>query len=211
VLLDDHEIHLCTAGRYGFTRSDEAIVNERCHFGYRRIHIMLKRECIIVYHKKLFRLYRDEKLFVRKRRGRKRTLGMRAPMLAPLLSNQRWSLDFVSDQFTYGRRLRVLSVIDNCTRECIALVADTSLWGCCMAREFHQIIAQRRSPKIMVKDKGTEFTSNANLKWADEAKVELHYIAPVKPNIMVLLKASMASSEMKGSTTPIQLIASNPR
>jgi putative transposase len=159
----------------------KAIAHERRRFGYRRIHSMLKREGTVVNHKRLFRLYREEKLSVRKRGGRKRALGTRAPMLVPLMPNQRWSLDFVSDQFTDCRRFRVLTLIDDCTRECIALVADTSLSGKRMARELHHIIAQRGSPKLIVSDNGTEFTSNAILNWADEAKVDWHYIAPGKP------------------------------
>ena len=120
----------------------KAIAHERRRFGYRRIHVLLRRGGMMVNHKRLFRLYREEKLSVRKRGGRKRALGTRAPMLVPLLPNQRWSLDFVSDQFTDCRRFRVLTVIDDCTRECIALIADTSLSGRCVARELHQIIAQ---------------------------------------------------------------------
>jgi putative transposase len=158
----------------------KAIAHERRRFGYRRIHVMLKREGMLVNHKKLFRLYREEKLSVRKRGGRKRALGTRAPMLVPLLPNQRWSLDFVSDQFTDCRRFRVLTVIDDCTRECIALVADTSLSGRRVVRELNQLMLQRGAPKMVVSDNGTEFTSNAILNWADEAKVEWHYIAPGK-------------------------------
>lgn len=175
--------------RYASVRPDDgvlrdrmkAIAIERRRFGYRRIHVLLRREGVTVNHKRLFRLYREEKLSVRKRQGRKRALGTRAPMLVPQLPNQRWSLDFVSDQFTDCRRFRVLTVIDDCTRECIALVADTSLSGKRVARELHQIIAQRGSPKMIVSDNGTEFTSNAILNWADEAKVDWHYIAPGKP------------------------------
>ncbi len=175
--------------RYASVKADDtklrdrmkAIARERRRFGYRRIHIMLKREGTRVNHKKLFRLYREEKLSVRKRGGRKRALGTRAPMLVPLMPNQRWSLDFVSDQFTDCRRFRVLTVIDDCTRECIALVADTSLSGRRVARELNQLIMQRGVPKMVVSDNGTEFTSNAILNWADEAKVEWHYIAPGKP------------------------------
>ena len=159
----------------------KAIAHERRRFGYRRIHVLLKREGVSVNHKRLFRLYREEKLSVRKRGGRKRALGTRAPMLVPLLPNQRWSLDFVSDQFTDCRRFRVLTVIDDCTRECIALVADTSLSGRRVARELNQLMLQRGTPKMVVSDNGTEFTSNAILNWADEAKVEWHYIAPGKP------------------------------
>jgi putative transposase len=90
-------------------------------------------------------------------------------------------LDFVSDQFTDCRRFRVLTVIDDCTRECIALVADTSLSGSRVARELNQLMLQRGVPKMVVSDNGTEFTSNAILNWADETKVEWHYIAPGKP------------------------------
>ena len=175
--------------RYASVRPDDAALRERMkaiaierrRFGYRRIHVLLRREGVTVNHKRLFRLYREEKLSVRKRSGRKRALGTRAPMLVPLLPNQRWSLDFVSDQFTDCRRFRVLTVVDDCTRECLGLIADTSLSGHRVARELHNIIAQRGSPKMIVSDNGTEFTSNAILKWADEVKVEWHYIAPGKP------------------------------
>ena len=137
--------------RYVSVRADDAILRdrvkaialERRRFGYRRIHVLLLRDGMTVNHKRLFRLYREEKLSVRKRGGRKRALGTRAPMLVPQLPNQRWSLDFVSDQFTDCRRFRVLTVIDDCTRECIALVADTSLSGRRVARELSQLIQQR--------------------------------------------------------------------
>ena len=175
--------------RYVSVRADDtmlrdrmtAIARERRRFGYRRIHVLLRREGMTVNHKRLFRLYREEKLSVCKRGGRKRALGTRAPMLVPLLPNQRWSLDFVSDQFTDCRRFRVLTVINDCTRECIALVADTSLSGKRVARELNQLMQQRGVPKMVVSDNGTEFTSNAILNWADEAKVDWHYIAPGKP------------------------------
>ena len=159
----------------------KAIAHERRRFGYRRIHVLLRREGMMVNHKRLFRLYREEKLSVRRRGGRIRALGTRAPMLVPLMPNQRWSLDFVSDQFTDCRRFRVLTVIDDCTRECIALVADTSLSGRRVARELNQLMMHRGVPKMVVSDNGTEFTSNAILNWANEAKVEWHYIAPGKP------------------------------
>lgn len=132
-------------------------------------------------HKKLFRLYREEKLTVRKRGGRKRAIGTRAPMLAPMTANDRWSLDFVSDQLTDGRRFRVLPVVDDCTRECLALVADTSLSGLRVVRELDRIIEERGKPRMIVGDNGSEFTSDAILQWADRAKVDWHYIAPGKP------------------------------
>jgi len=102
-------------------------------------------------------------------------------MLIPLAPNQRWPLDFVSDQLTDCRRFRVLTVVDDCTRECLALVADTSLSGQRVARELDRIIAERGRPKMVVSDNGSEFTSNAILRWADETRVDWHYIAPGKP------------------------------
>jgi putative transposase len=103
--------------------------SERRRFGYRRLHILLRREGWRINHKKLRRVYREEGLQVRKRGGRKRAVGTRAPMTLPSGVNQRWSLDFVSDAFSDGRRFRILTIVDDFTRECLALVADTSLSG----------------------------------------------------------------------------------
>ncbi|MGO7208273.1 IS3-like element ISRle4 family transposase, partial [Rhizobium ruizarguesonis] len=159
---DDHELR----------ERMKALAHERRRFGYRRIHVLLRREGHLVNHKRLFRLYREEKLTVRKRGGRKRAIGTRAPMLVPMVANDRWSLDFVSDQFTDGRRLRILTVVDDCTRECLALVADTSLSGLRVARELDRIIEERGKPRMIVSDNGSEFTSNAILQWADRTKVD---------------------------------------
>jgi putative transposase len=175
--------------RYETVRPDDAalrermkaIAHERRRFGYRRLHVLLKREGHVVNHKKLFRLYREEKLTVRRRGGRKRAIGTRAPMLIPLRPNERWSLDFVSDQLTDGRRFRILTIVDDCTRECLALLADTSLGGIRVARELDRLMIERGKPKMIVSDNGSEFTSNAILGWADKARVEWHYIAPGKP------------------------------
>lgn len=130
--------------RYQSVRADDTdlreamkkVAAERRRFGYRRIHVMLGRQGIHMNQKKLRRLYREEKLAVRKRGGRKRALGTRRPMVVPSRANERWSLDFVSDAFTDGRRFRVLAVVDDFSRECLALVADTSLSGLRMTREL---------------------------------------------------------------------------
>src|SRR3954466_12051030 len=140
--------------RYETTRADDvslrqrlrAIAQERRRFGYRRLPGLLKREGYMINHKKLFRLYREEKLAVRRRGGRKRAIGTRAPMMVPKAPNERWSLDFVSDQFTDGRRFRILTVVDDCTRESLALVADTSLSGARVARELDRLLAARGNP-----------------------------------------------------------------
>ncbi len=116
-------------------------------------------------HKKLRRLYREEKLEVRKRGGRKRALGTRRPMVLPSRANERWSLDFISDAFTDGRRFRVLAVVDDFSRQCLALVADTSLSGLRMTRELDTIITRRGKPHTIVSDNGTEMTSMAVLNW----------------------------------------------
>ena len=132
-------------------------------------------------HKKLRRIYREEKLQVRRRGGRKRALGTRKPMVLPGAPNRRWSLDFVSDAFTDGRRFRILTVVDDFTRENLALIADTSLSGLRVTRELDQIIAERGMPGTIVSDNGTEFTSMAILRWVQETGIDWHYIAPGKP------------------------------
>ena len=175
--------------RYKSIRSDDAdireamksIAHERRRFGYRRIHVMLTRQGIHVNQKKLRRLYREEKLQVRKRGGRKRAIGTRRPMLLPNRCNERWSLDFVSDAFTDGRRFRVLTIVDDYSRECLSLVADTSLSGLRVAIELDTLIRDRGKPNTIVSDNGTELTSMAVLKWCQETGVDWHYIQPGKP------------------------------
>ncbi len=170
--------------RYASRRSDDAelrarlkaLASERRRFGYRRLHILLKREGVALNHKKLFRLYREERLTVRRRGGRKRALGTRAPMTLPQGPNQRWSLDFVSDMLVDGRRFRVLVVVDDFTRECLALVVDTSLSGIRVARELDALVAVRGRPLMIVSDNGTELTSRAILQWQEDQtrRVALH-------------------------------------
>ena len=175
--------------RYEVVRQDDPVLRERLkelakvrrRFGYRRLHVFLRREGHEVNHKRLFRIYREEQLHVRRRGGRKRAMGTRAPMVLPLLPNQRWSLDFVSDQLTDGRRFRIMTVVDDCTRECLALIADTSLSGARVARELATLFDARGTPQAVVSDNGTEFTSNAILKFVDDRKFDWHYIAPGKP------------------------------
>src|SRR5215831_2169715 len=118
----------------------------RRRFGYRRLHILLQREGITLNHKKLRRLYTEERLQVRRRGGRKRALGTRVPLTPPHGPNQRWSMDFVHDQLGDGRRFRILAIVDDFTRECLALVADTSLSGLRVGRELDAIIAERGKP-----------------------------------------------------------------
>lgn len=110
-------------------------------------------------------LNKSTRLAVRRRGGRKRTIGTRAPITVPMAPNDRWSLDFVSDQLTDLRRFRILTVVDDCTRGCLALVADTSLSGTRMARELERLMIARGTPKTVVSDNGCWFNSNAILTW----------------------------------------------
>jgi putative transposase len=158
-----------------------ALARERRRFGYRRLLIFLRREGFVVNHKRLFRLYREERLTVRRRRGRKRALGTRTPMPVPALPHDLWALDFVADQFVSGRRFRILAIYDVCTRRCLAAIADFSLSGKRVARELDRLIAAHGKPGTIGSDNGTELTSNAILTWTADSQVDWHYIDPGKP------------------------------
>ena len=149
--------------RYRSSRPDDAAVRARLRelaavrrrFGYRRLLVLMRREGLVMNHKKFRRLYREERLQVRRRGRRKRAIGTRAPMTIPQGPNQRWSLDFLSDAFADGRRFRIFAVVDDFTRECLALVADTSLPGLRIVRELEAIVAVRGRPAMCVSDNGT--------------------------------------------------------
>lgn len=174
---------------YRSTRPDDGplrarlreLAAERRRFGYRRLSYLLVRESIAPNHRKLLHIYRDEGLRVRRRGGRKRALSTRASMTIPQGPNQRWSLDFVSDSFICGRRFRILCVVEDFSRECLALVADTSISGARVARELTTIIGQPGKPHMIVSDNGTELTSTAILRWSKEPRVEWYHTAPGKP------------------------------
>jgi len=157
------------------------LAHERRRFGYRRLGIMLEREGWMINHKKLYRLYKEEGLAVRRRRSRKRALGTRRPILVPDRANQRWSLDFVSDAFTDGRRFRILCIVDDFSREALATVVDRSLSGVRVTHELDRLINKRGKPDMIVSDNGTELTSHAVLRWCQHSQVNWHYIAPGKP------------------------------
>ena len=175
--------------RYAPKRPDEAALRKRLRelalqrrrFGYRRLPILLRREGIALNHKKLYRLYREERLTVHKRGGRKRALGTRAPLVLPQGPNQRWSLDFVSASLIDGRRFRILCVIDDFSRECLATVVDTSLPGTRVVRELDRIAEARGLPCLVVSDNGTELSSKARLDWQQDRGVAWPDLAPGKP------------------------------
>ena len=157
------------------------LANERRRFGYRRLFILLRREGEPSGINRIYRVYREEGLTVRRRRARRKAIGTRAPILVEARANARWSLDFVHDQFGCGRRFRILNVVDDVTRECLAAIPDTSISGRRVARELTTLIERRGKPGMIVSDNGTELTSNAILDWCAAQHVQWHYIAPGKP------------------------------
>jgi putative transposase len=154
---------------------------ERRRFGYRRLAIMARREGVMCNVKRIRRVYREAGLAVRRRKGRKRALGTRVPLPRPDRINQIWSLDFVSDALSCGRKLRLLGVMDQCSREGLNLTVDTSLPGLRVVRELDLLVKMRGCPKLIVSDNGPELTSRAVLLWAQERNIDWHYIDPGKP------------------------------
>ena len=175
--------------RYRSIRPDDSalrdrlrgLAQERRRFGYRRLFILLRRDGEPSGITRIYRLYREEGLAVRKRRTRRKAIGTRAPILVEAKPNARWSLDFVHDQLDNGRRFRVLNIVDDVTRECLASVADTSISGARVVRELTALVARRGRPEMIISDNGTELTSNAVLKWAQDHCMQWHYIAPGRP------------------------------
>lgn len=157
------------------------LAGERRRFGYRRLHVMLVREGQMVNHKRVYRLYQAEGLSVRKR-GRKRvSREARLPLEAPSGPNQCWSLDFVSDTLSWGRKIRMLTVVDAFSRESLAIEVDTSLPGVRVARVLDRIVEERGVPREITLDNGPELTSRALDQWAYERGVRLRFIEPGKP------------------------------
>jgi putative transposase len=157
------------------------LANQRRRFGYRRLFILLREQGERSGINRIYRLYREEGLTVRKRKARRRAIGTRTPLLVEAKVNARWSLDFIHDQIGSGRRFRILNIVDDVTRECLAAIPDTSISGKRVARELTTLISVRGKPQMVVSDNGTEFTSNAVLAWAKDHRVEWHYISPGRP------------------------------
>ena len=128
------------------------LANERRRFGYRRLFVLLRREGEPSGINRIYRLYSEEGLTVRKRKARRKAIGARAPILVEARVNARWSLDFVHDQFACGRRFRVLNVVDDVTRECLAAIPDTSISGRRVVRELTALIERRGKPGMIVSD-----------------------------------------------------------
>lgn len=165
-----------------FVRRLRELAELRRRFGYRRLHALLRREGVKVNHKKLRRIYREEKLMVRSRKKSKVRSIIRAPLTKAGRPNERWSMDFVSDQLgPSGRRFRVLTVVDSFTRECVLLYVDFSIPGATVVRELRHAADIRGKPTAITIDNGSEFTGKAMDQWAYENKIRLDFIRPGKP------------------------------
>lgn len=153
---------------------------ERPRWGYRRLHVLLRREGVRINHKRVLRLYREEGLAV-KRRKRKRVSVVRRPMVAPSRMNERWSMDFVSDALANGRRFRNLTIVDDFTRESLEIETDTSIPGQRVVRVLDELGKHRGLPESIVIDNGPEFSGRGLDAWAHANGVTLHFIDPGKP------------------------------
>ena len=157
------------------------LASKRPRWGYRMLHLMLRREGRQINHKRVYRLYRLEGLAVRRKQRKRMASAARTLLPAPTRPNERWSMDFVSDLTWSGRRFRILVVVDDFTRECLALVVDTSMGGARVARELDAIVQLHGLPTMLVTDNGPEFTGKALDGWAYQRGVKLHFIRPGKP------------------------------
>jgi putative transposase len=157
------------------------LAQARPRFGHLRLHTMLRREGWLVNKKRTYRIYREEDLAVRTKRRRKRASHLRVLPPAPQAANERWSMDFVADRLDDGRRIRVLTVLDVFTRECLALVADFSLNGKKVAQALDDIAHERGFAQVITVDNGSEFYSQQMDSWAYRNGVRLDFIRPGKP------------------------------
>lgn len=181
------EVHRATC-RYQRRRSEDrrlrerlrALAEERRRFGYRRLRILLVREGWQVNHKRVYRLYVEEKLSLRRRRGRKRST-VRQPLPEPVAANQVWSVDFMTDALSSGRRFRILNIVDDYTRECLAIEVDTSLGGVRVVRVLEELKQRRGLPQQIRSDNGPEFVSRAVDQWAYDQGLQWHTIQPGRP------------------------------
>lgn len=175
--------------RYRHRRSDESglrerlkeLAAERRRFGYRRLTVLLRRGGQAVNHKRVYRLYREEGMSVRRRKRKRIGAVERQPLTMPTGTNQRWSMDFVSDGLGDGRKFRSLNIVDDFNRECLAAEVDTSITGARVVRVMERLREQRGLPQILVTDNGPEFAGQALDVWAYERGVKLHFIEPGKP------------------------------
>ncbi len=157
------------------------LAGQRKRFGSPRLHIMLKRENLVVNHKRTERIYREEGLALRRKRRRKGAAGIRLVMPLAIRPNEHWSIDFLSDSIVTGRRFRALTIVDQYSRECPAIEVDTSLGGARVVSVLERLAETRGLPEVITMDNGPEFAGRALDEWAYRRGVKLNFIRPGKP------------------------------
>ena len=157
------------------------LAGQRKRFGSPRLHIMLKRENLVVNHKRTERIYREEGLALRRKRRRKSAAGIRIVLPMAMRPNEHWSMDFVSDSIITGQRFRALTIIDNYSRECPVIEVDTSLGGARVVNVLDRLAETRGLPEVITMDNGPEFAGKALDEWAYRKSVKLNFITPGKP------------------------------
>lgn len=160
----------------------EEIAAIKRRYGYRRVYVRLRREGWEVNRKRVYRLYREAGLAVRRRKRKRIGLFERKPLPKPIAANVSWSMDFVADGLIGGRRLRCLTIVDDCTRECLAIEVDTSITGLRVQGVLDRLADMRALPQSITVDNGPEFDSQVLDKWAYRSGVRLSFIRPGKPN-----------------------------
>jgi putative transposase len=153
----------------------------RARFGYRRLHLLIAREGLVVNHKRVHRIYRAAGLQVRRRRRKRLTRAERVPLQAPCHRLERWSMDFTVDTLADGRGFRTLNIVDDFTRECVAIEVDRSLPGLRVARVLDRLAGAIGLPQTIVVDNGPEFAGRTLDAWAYAHGVTLRFIRPGKP------------------------------
>jgi putative transposase len=154
---------------------------DRPRFGYRRLHTLVDREGLRVNHKRVYGVYREAELQVRRRRRKRLTRGQRVPLPAPTRRGERWSMDFTVDTLADGRGFRTLNIVDDFTRECVAIEVDRSLPGLRVVRVLQRLFETAGLPDMIVMDNGPEFSGRALDTWAYARGVQLRFIRPGKP------------------------------
>jgi putative transposase len=157
------------------------LADARRRFGCRRLHVLLKREHVVINHKRTERIYKEENLSLRVRRRKKTASHGRVVIKEAEGINEFWAMDFLHDSLFDGRRTRVLAIIDMFTRECLRLEVDTSIRGQRVVTALSKIASTRGLPENIIVDNGPEFISNVLDAWAYERGVKLHFIRPGKP------------------------------
>jgi putative transposase len=174
---------------YQARRADDGALRERIQhwarekprYGYRRIHVLLRREGYRVNRKRVYRVYREEQLSVRRKKRKQVAAAPRVALPVPNRPNERWSMDFMADTLADSRTFRTFNVVDDCTRECVAIEVGRSIPGARVVRVLDRLRSTRGLPQAIVVDNGPEFTSRVLDQWAHEHGVELHFIQPGKP------------------------------